>query len=47
MRFGLTDGQFKTLDEIGEVHGVTRGRIQQIESEDDKQDPASRPWHRR
>ena len=32
MRFGLTDGQPKTLDEIGKVYGVTRERIQQIES---------------
>jgi RNA polymerase primary sigma factor len=32
MRFGLTDGQPKTLDEIGKVHGVTRERIRQIES---------------
>ena len=31
-RYGLTDGQPKTLDEIGKVHGVTRERIRQIES---------------
>ena len=31
MRFGLTDGQPKTLDEIGKVC-VTRERIRQIES---------------
>ena len=32
MRFGLTDGQPKTLDEIGRVFGVTRERIRQMES---------------
>ena len=31
-RYGLTDGQPKTLDEIGKVHGVTRELIRQIES---------------
>jgi RNA polymerase primary sigma factor len=32
MRFGLADGQPKTLDEIGRVYGVTRESIRQIES---------------
>ncbi len=32
LRFGLTDGQPRTLDEIGRVYGVTRERIRQIES---------------
>jgi len=32
MRFGLTDGQPKTLDQIGKVYGVTSERIRQIES---------------
>jgi RNA polymerase primary sigma factor len=32
LRFGLTDGQPRTLDEIGHVHGVTRERVRQIES---------------
>jgi RNA polymerase primary sigma factor len=31
LRFGLTDGQPRTLDEIGHVYGVTRERIRQIE----------------
>ncbi len=32
MRFGLQDGQPRTLDDIGKVYGVTRERIRQIES---------------
>jgi RNA polymerase primary sigma factor len=32
LRFGLTDGRPRTLDEIGRVHGVTRERIRQIET---------------
>jgi len=32
MRFGLDDGEEKTLDAIGRVYGVTRERIRQIES---------------
>jgi RNA polymerase primary sigma factor len=35
-RFGLTDGQPKTLDEIGKVYGVTRERIRQIESKTER-----------
>jgi RNA polymerase primary sigma factor len=32
LRFGLVDGQHRTLDEIGRVYGVTRERIRQIEA---------------
>jgi len=32
MRFGLTDAQLKTPDEIGKLYGVTRERTRQIES---------------
>jgi RNA polymerase primary sigma factor len=32
MRFGLTDGEQHTLDEIGRAFGLTRERIRQIES---------------
>lgn len=31
LRFGLTDGQPRTLEEIGQVYGLTRERIRQIE----------------
>ena len=31
MRFGLVDGQPKTLDAIGEMYGITRERIRQVE----------------
>ncbi len=44
MRFGLTDGQPKTLDEIGKVYGVTRERIRQIESK--TMSKLRRPGHR-
>jgi len=32
LRFGLDDGQMRTLEEVGKVFGVTRERIRQIES---------------
>lgn len=32
LRFGLTDGTARTLDEIGAVYGITRERVRQIES---------------
>jgi len=32
MRFGLEDGVFHTLEEVGKVSGVTRERIRQIEA---------------
>jgi RNA polymerase sigma factor RpoD-like protein len=32
LRYGLIDGQARTLEEIGQVYGVTRERIRQIES---------------
>jgi RNA polymerase primary sigma factor len=32
MRFGLTDGQAHTLEEVGKAFGVTRERIRQIEA---------------
>ena len=31
-RFGLADGRMKTLQEIGELMGVSRERVRQIES---------------
>ncbi len=33
LRFGLTDRQPRTLEEIGQIYGVTRERIRQIERE--------------
>ena len=32
LRYGLVDGRPRTLEEIGQVFGVTRERIRQIES---------------
>ncbi len=32
LRFGLDDGQMRTLEEVGKAFGVTRERIRQIES---------------
>ncbi|MBV8993572.1 MAG: RNA polymerase sigma factor [Pseudonocardiales bacterium] len=32
LRFGLTDGRPRTLDEIGRIYGITRERIRQIEN---------------
>ena len=32
LRYGLDDGQPRTLDDIGKIYGVTRERIRQIES---------------
>ena len=32
MRYGFDDGVEKTLEEVGQVFGVTRERIRQIES---------------
>lgn len=33
LRFGLTDGQPRTLDEIGHVYGLSRERIRQLETQ--------------
>ena len=32
LRFGLNDGRSRTLEEVGNVFGVTRERIRQIEA---------------
>jgi RNA polymerase primary sigma factor len=32
LRFGLDDGRGRTLEEVGQVFGVTRERIRQIEA---------------
>ena len=32
MRFGLDDGDDRTLEEVGQAYGVTRERIRQIEA---------------
>ncbi len=32
LRYGITDNQFRTLEEVGEIYGVTRERIRQIEA---------------
>lgn len=32
LRFGLDDGRSRTLEEVGQVFGVTRERIRQIEA---------------
>jgi RNA polymerase primary sigma factor len=32
MRYGLLDGNFKTLDECGQYFGVSRERIRQVET---------------
>ena len=32
LRFGLEDGKTRTLEEVGQLFGVTRERIRQIEA---------------
>jgi RNA polymerase primary sigma factor len=32
LRFGLEDGRFRTLEEVGREFGITRERIRQIEA---------------
>jgi RNA polymerase primary sigma factor len=32
LRYGLTDGQPRTLEHISHVYGITRERVRQIES---------------
>ena len=32
LRFGLTDGRRRTLEEVGQVFGVTQEHIRQIEA---------------
>ena len=32
LRYGLEDGQFRTLEQVGKVFGITRERVRQIES---------------
>ena len=32
LRFGLEDGKARTLEEVGQIFGVTRERIRQIEA---------------
>ena len=32
MRFGMYDGRTHTLEEVGQIFGVTRERIRQIEN---------------
>jgi RNA polymerase primary sigma factor len=31
LRFGLEDGRIRTLEEVGQMFGVTRERVRQIE----------------